>query len=91
MDAQRALLLAALSGGSIGGAMELNKENIVAYRAELLELLSVTHRDDPFSLINFASFLGQGKKEIKQGLSILNTFFRDVLKNLPAGQTCGLC
>ena len=79
MDNQRALLLAALSGGSIGSAMELNKENIVAYRAELLELLSVTHRDDPFSLINFATFLGQGKKEIKQGLSILNTFFRDVL------------
>ena len=29
MDKQRALLLAALSGGSIGNAMELNKEDIV--------------------------------------------------------------
>lgn len=79
MDNQRALLLASLSGGSIGNALNLNKEDIVAYRTELLNLLSTTNRKDPFSLINFASFLGQKKKEIRQGLDILNTFFRDVL------------
>jgi DNA polymerase III subunit delta' len=79
MDNEKALLLAALSGGSIGNALELNKEDIVAYRTELLTLLSTTNREDPFSLINFASFLGQKKKEIRQGLNIMNTFFRDVL------------
>jgi DNA polymerase-3 subunit delta' len=79
MDSQNALLLASLSGGSVGRAMELNNDDVVTYRVELLELLSTTRRDDPFSLINFASFLGQGKKEIKEGLNILNTFFRDVL------------
>lgn len=79
MDNQKALLLASLSGGSVGRAMELNNDDIVTYRAELLELLSITRREDPFSLINFASFLGQGKKEIKEGLNVLNTFFRDVL------------
>ena len=79
MDNQRALLLAGLSGGSIGRAMELNEDDIVAYRTELLKLLSITRRNDPFSLINFASFLGQGKKEIKQGLNILSTIFRDAL------------
>jgi DNA polymerase III subunit delta' len=79
MDNQKALLLAALSGGSIGNALELNKEDIVAYRTELLTLLSTTNRENPFSLINFASFLGQKKKEIRQGLNIMNTFFRDVL------------
>jgi DNA polymerase-3 subunit delta' len=42
-------------------------------------LLSLTQKNDPFSLINFASFLGEGKKEIRQGLNILNTFFRDAL------------
>ena len=73
------MLLAALSGGSIGNALELDKEDIVAYRTELLNLLSMTSREDPFSLINFASFLGQKKKEIRQGLNILNSFFRDVL------------
>jgi DNA polymerase-3 subunit delta' len=79
MDHQRALLLAGLSGGSIGRAMELNEDDIVVYRTELLKLLSLTRGDDPFSLINFASFLGQGKKEITQGLNILSTFFRDAL------------
>jgi DNA polymerase-3 subunit delta' len=79
IDNQRASLLASLSGGSIGNAIELNQEEIVAYRTELLSLLSTTNREDPFSLINFASFLGQKKKEIRQGLKILNTFFRDVL------------
>ena len=79
MDNQRALLLAGLSGGSIGRAMELNEDDIVVYRTELIKLLSITQRNDPFSLINFASFLGQGKKEIKQGLNILSTIFRDAL------------
>jgi len=79
IDHNQALLLGGLSGGSIGNALELNKEDIVAYRTELLNLLSVTKKDDLFSLINFASFLGQGKKEIKQGLNILSTFFRDTL------------
>ena len=79
MDNQQALLLAGLSSGSIGRAMELNEDGIVAYRTELLKLISITRRNDPFSLINFASFLGQGKEEIKQGLNILNTIFRDAL------------
>ncbi len=79
IDNQRALLLAGLSGGSIGRAMELNEDDIVDYRTELLKLLSVTHKDEPFSLINFASFLGQGRKEIKQGLNILSSIFRDAL------------
>ncbi|MGP8154123.1 MAG: DNA polymerase III subunit delta' [Smithella sp.] len=79
MDNQKASLLAALSGGSIGNAMELNKEDIIVYRTELLKLLSITRREDPFSLINFASFLGQGGGQIRQGFNILNTFFRDAL------------
>ncbi len=74
MDSENALLLASLSGGSIGNAIELNKEDIIAYRTELLNLLSTTKREDPFSLINFASFLGQKKKEIRQGLNILKRY-----------------
>jgi DNA polymerase-3 subunit delta' len=79
MDNQRALLLAGLSGGSLGHAMELNEDDVIAYRAELLQQLSLTNRNDLFSLISFASFLGQDKTEIKQGLNILSTFFRDAL------------
>jgi DNA polymerase-3 subunit delta' len=79
MDYQKAILLAALSGGSIGNALDLHKDDICAYRAELLNLLAMTNRKDPFSLIQLASFLGRRKKDIRQGLNIMNTFFRDVL------------
>ncbi len=74
MDNQKASLLAALSGGSIGNAMELNKEDIIVYRTELLKLLSITRREDPFSLINFASFLGQGGGKSGKGLIFLTLF-----------------
>jgi DNA polymerase-3 subunit delta' len=79
LDRHKALLLAGLSGGSLGHAVELNRDDIISYRTGLLKLLSLTQKNDPFSLINFASFLGEGKKEIRQGLNILNTFFRDAL------------
>lgn len=79
LERHKALLLAGLSGGSLGRAVELNRDDIISYRTGLLKLLSITQKKDPFSLINFASFLGEGKKEIKQGLNILSTFFRDAL------------
>jgi len=79
MDDKQAMRLAALSGGSIANALEFNKEDIVTYRTELLHLLSSVTRQNPFSPMHFASFLGQKKKDIRQGLKILMTFFRDVL------------
>jgi DNA polymerase-3 subunit delta' len=79
MDSSKALLLASLSGGSIGQAIELDSEDMIAYRTELSRLLSTASLRDPMSLLTLASFLGQDKKEIKQGLKILNTYFRDAL------------
>jgi DNA polymerase-3 subunit delta' len=79
MDPSKALLLASLSGGSIGQALELNSEEMIAFRAELSRLLAAASGSDPMSLLMLASFLGQDKKEIKQGLKILNTYFRDAL------------
>jgi DNA polymerase-3 subunit delta' len=79
MEKQEALLLAGLSGGSIGQALELNKEDVVAYRAEVLKMLAKTKKSDPMSLLAFAAFFGQDKREIKQGFNILQTCFRDAL------------
>jgi DNA polymerase-3 subunit delta' len=79
MEKQEALLLAGLSGGSIGQALELNKEDVVAYRAEILKMLANTKKSDPMSLLAFAAFFGQDKREIKQGFNILQTCFRDAL------------
>jgi len=79
MGKQEALLLAGLSGGSIGQALELNKEDVIAYRAEILKMLANTKKSDPMSLLAFAAFFGQDKREIKQGFNIVQTCFRDAL------------
>lgn len=79
MDSSKALLLASLSGGSIGRALELDSEDMMAFRTELGRLLVAASVRDPMSLLVLSSFLGQDKKEIKQGLKILNTYFRDAL------------
>ncbi|MGV8057080.1 MAG: DNA polymerase III subunit delta' [Smithellaceae bacterium] len=79
MDQQKSSLLAELSGGSIGKALELDQENIAAYRAEIMQLLMNTRKDDPVSLLNLASNFSQDKKKIKQGLDIISSCFRDAL------------
>ena len=79
MEQQKSGLLAGLSGGSVGKALELDQEDVVAYRAEIMQLLMNTRKDDPISLLNLASFFSQDKKKIKQGLDILNSCFRDAL------------
>ena len=79
MDEQKSGLLAGLSGGSIGRALELNEEDISTFRAEIMQLLMNTKKDDPFSLLNLASFVSQDKKKIKRGLDIISSCFRDAL------------
>lgn len=79
MEKKKALLLAGLSGGSIGQALELNKDDVIAYRTETLKLLANTKKSEPLSLLAFASFFGQDKRGIKQGFNILKTCFRDAL------------
>lgn len=79
MDRQKASLLAGLSGGSIGKALELDQEDIAAYRAEIMQLLMKARKDDPISLLNLVSNFGQDKKKIKQGMDIVSSCFRDAL------------
>jgi len=79
MESAKAILLASLSGGSIGQALALDSEDMITFRAELSRLLIAASQSDPLNLLTLASFLGQDKKEIRQGLKILNTYFRDAL------------
>ena len=79
MEKKDALLLAGLSGGSIGQALELNKDDVIAYRTQTLNLLANTKKSEPLSLLAFAAFFGQDKREIKQGFHIIKTCFRDAL------------
>jgi DNA polymerase-3 subunit delta' len=79
MDPSKASVLASLSGGAIGGALDLDSEDMIAFRAELGRLLDRATLSNPLSLLALASFLGQDKKEIQQGLTILKSYFRDAL------------
>lgn len=79
MDAQKAALLAGLSGGSAGRALELDQEDVAAYRADIMQLLMMAKKDDPISLLKLVSNFGQDKKKIKQGMEIISSFFRDAL------------
>jgi len=79
MDRQKASLLAGLSGGSVGRALELDQEDISAYRAEIMQLLMKARKDDPISLLNLVSNFGQDKKKIQQGMDIVSSCFRDAL------------
>jgi DNA polymerase-3 subunit delta' len=78
-DQQKSHMLAGLSGGSIGRALELDEENVSAFREEILQLLINAKKDDPISLLNLVSNIGKDKKKIKQGLDIINSCFRDAL------------
>jgi len=79
MDRQKASLLAGLSGGSVGRALELDQEDITLYRTEIMQLLMKARKDDPISLLNLVSNFGQDKKKIKQGMDIISSCFRDAL------------
>ncbi|HQP23835.1 MAG TPA: DNA polymerase III subunit delta' [Smithellaceae bacterium] len=87
MDPSRSGMLGLLSGGSIGRAIELNTEELIAFRSELGRLLSAAGGSDPMRLLALASFLGQDKKEVRQGLKILGTYFRDALVYKETGKT----
>ena len=75
----RARLLANLSGGAIAKALDLNTEEMTAYREEFTARVTATTQTDPMSLIALASFLGQDKNDIRQGLEMLKSIFRDAL------------
>lgn len=79
IEQQKSILMAGLSGGSIGRALELNREDVLAYRAEIMQILMETRKDNPSSLLNFALFFSRDKNKIRQGLDILNSCFRDAL------------
>ncbi|HOW56900.1 MAG TPA: DNA polymerase III subunit delta', partial [Smithellaceae bacterium] len=79
MEEKQAVLLAGISGGSPGLALEQNKDETIAGRQEILNMLGATRSKNPLSLLSFASFFGRDKKEIKLSLSIIKTVFRDAM------------
>jgi DNA polymerase-3 subunit delta' len=74
-----AAVLAASSGGSIGKAREMNREEYLALRNGIIEYLAT---DDPADLLKrlaFAGRFGTQREEIQDGLQILRTCYRDAM------------
>ncbi len=79
LDDRTAALLAASAGGSIGRALEMNREDYPALRDGILELLA---RDDPADLLRrlaAAGRFGTEREEILERLRILRGGYRDGL------------
>ncbi len=79
LEESQARLLAAASGGSVGKALELNRESFLTLKDECLDHLAKIHPDQPLQRLSFIRFLNDDKKDILDKLDILKTFFRDVL------------
>jgi DNA polymerase-3 subunit delta' len=79
LDADAAAVLAASSGGSIGRAIEMNREDYITLRNGILEHLA---QDDPADLLKrlaFAGRFGTERGEILERLRILRGGYRDGL------------
>jgi len=79
LDAEAAEILAAASGGSIGRAIEMNREDYLILRNGILEHLA---QDDPADLLKrlaFAGRFGTEREEILERLRILRGGYRDGL------------
>ncbi len=87
LDAAAAEVLAAASGGSIGRALEMNREDYLTLRNGILEHLA---QDDPADLLKrlaFAGRFGTEREEILERLRILRSGYRDGLVLRETGET----
>ena len=79
LDAAAAAAVAASAGGSIGKALEMNREDYITIRNAILDDLSSELADDPLQRLAFAGRFGTEREEILERLWILETCYRDAL------------
>ena len=79
LEAAAAEALAASSGGSIGKALEMNREDYLTLRNGILEHLAEENPADPLQRLAFAGRFGTEREEILERLHILRTCYRDAL------------
>ena len=90
LETSQALLLAAASGGSMGKALDLNRESFLTLKSEVFDYLAKVDSHQSLQRLSFLRFLIDDKKDILDKLDILKTFFRDVLFCRETGQKNGL-
>lgn len=86
LAAGEASLLASLSGGSIGRAMEMaTDETLLQRRDKALELIGRLSRMDVFDALQFAEGMGKQKEHLDQWLELLIIWLRDALLAVQTG------
>ncbi len=74
----KALILASSSGGSIGRALSLNREDYIALRDGILDRVARGSLD-PMACLALAGRLAGEKEDILEALDILKSWYRDLL------------
>lgn len=77
VDAQTSTTLAAISGGSIGKALEMKDNDFAERREGLIDKLAQV--STPLDFFPVLSCMGTDREHIREGLEIIKTYFRDVL------------
>ena len=78
LDREAAAVLAASSGGSIGRALEMKRDDWLRLRNGIIEHLS-DNPTDPLKRLAFAGRFGTEREEILESLEILRTCYRDAM------------
>jgi len=86
LDAAAAEVLAASSGGSIGRAIEMNREDFITLRNTILDHLVQDNPADLLKRLAFAGRFGTEREEILESLRILRSGYRDGLVLRETGQ-----
>ena len=90
IDAEKARLLAASSGGSIARALEMQSGSYLSARNELMDILTAGQMQDPLKRLSHLASLGQDRDEALERLSILRACYRDAMIYKETGEAGNL-
>lgn len=76
---EQAQLLAALSGGSLGRALTLDPETILAQRRQVLADLETLTRGSAAAVLDWAQRLAKNRPDLDNFLSLAQLWYRDLL------------
>ncbi len=79
IDHHQARFLAALSGGSLKRALELEPDEVLARRELVLEKLGRLRASDPGALFDLAQEVASKPEEVEPFLTVLGAWYRDLM------------
>jgi len=90
LDRAAADALAASSGGSISRALQMNRDDYLKIRNDIMDYLAKSREMNPLNTLFFIHFIGKDKKNLQEKLDVLKTCFRDALIYRELGQQAAL-